>query len=279
MTAPMLSVLIPASNEAALIGGCLAAIAGSDPIGREAEVIVIANGCHDATAARARHGTAALAAAGWDLRVIELAQGSKVAALNRGDAAARGALRVYLDADVTVSAPLLVQLCDALDRPGPRYASGTLRITGRGVVARAYARLWARVPFMARGVPGCGIFAVNAAGRARWDRFPDIIADDLFARLQFAPAERVAVAARYDWPVSEGIGALVRVRRRQDDGVREIARDFPELLRNDAPHRLGAAGLARLALGDPTGFAAYATVALGVRLGRGSRRTGWSRGR
>ncbi len=52
---------------------------------------------------------------------------------------------------------------------------GQVAITAEGAVSRAYARLWARVPFMARGVPGCGLFALNAAGRARWGDWPAII--------------------------------------------------------------------------------------------------------
>lgn len=264
---PALSVILPASNEAALIGRCLSALLGSvwtHP--RPPEVIVIANGCRDDTAARARALIPGFAARGWPLRVIDRAEGGKLAALDAGDAVARGGVRVYLDADVTVDPALLTQLCDALSGPAPRYASGRLHITAKGAVSRAYARLWRRVPFMAQGVPGCGVFAVSAAGRARWGAFPDIISDDTFVRLCFAPQERVAVSAPYDWPIAEGFGALVRVRRRQDAGVAEIARRFPDLLRNEDKLPLSRRGLLALALRDPAGFAVYAGVALMVRL-------------
>ena len=30
------------------------------------------------------------------------------------------------------------------------------------------AAIWVRLPFMTDGVPGAGLFAVNASGRARW---------------------------------------------------------------------------------------------------------------
>src|SRR5690606_35650380 len=150
----------------------------------------------------------------------ELAQGGKPGALNAGDAAARGPMRAYLDADVTVSPPLLAQIVAVLVQAGPAYASGRVNITTRqSRVSRAYARIWRQVPFMRQGVPGCGFFAVNAVGRARWTEFPAIISDDTFVRLQFAPTERHLVQAGYDWPIAEGFGALVRVRRRQDAGV------------------------------------------------------------
>ena len=279
MTAPMpMHVLIPASNEAALIGGCLAALAASAPPPGPVAVTVIANGCHDDTAARARDAAPAFTARGWRLEVIERAEGSKTAALNAGEAELQGpSIRVYLDADVTMAAPLLAQLHAALDTERPLYASGRVRITGRGGVARAYARLWSQVPFMANGVPGCGLFAVNPAGRARWGAFPDLVSDDGFVRLSFAPEERIAVPGSYDWPVAESFGALVRVRRRQDAGMAQIARRHPEMLSREAKPALGARGAARLALRDPLGFAVYGAVALGVRLGPVPAE--WSRGR
>ena len=279
-----MQILIPASNEAALIDGCLSALlVALTPTGATSKqvpvgVTVIANGCRDATAAHARAFGVAFARKGWSLRVIELAQGSKIAALNAGEADLPSeAIRVYLDADVTVSPRLLGGLHAALDGPAPLYAGGRPRITGRGGVARAYARLWARLPFMTHGVPGCGVFAVNPAGRARWGRFPDLISDDGFVRLQFAPQERIAVPEPYDWPVAEGLAALVRVRGRQDAGMREIARLHPELLAREGKPPLGARGAARLALRDPLGFAVYGTVALGVRLRPAP--DSWSRGR
>ncbi|WP_425098191.1 glycosyltransferase [Tropicibacter sp. S64] len=272
------SVIVPASNEAALIGGCLSALLASDPVPAAVEVIVVANGCSDDTAARARGFAERFAAKGWHLVVLDLTEGGKLEALNAGDAAASGGIRVYLDADVTVSAALLGQIAAALEGPEPRYASGRVTITAKSAVSRAYARVWAKVPFMADCVPGCGLFAVNAAGRARWGAFPDIISDDTFVRLSFAPGERVGVPAAYEWPIAEGFQRLVRVRRRQDVGVDEIARLYPDLLDNDDKPAFGTGRKLGLALRDPLGFAVYSGVAVMVKLtkGQGSE---WSRGR
>ncbi len=75
----------------------------------------------------------------------------------------------------------------------------------------------------------------------------------------------------------EGFGALVRVRRRQDAGVRELAALFPGLPAREGKPRLGAGGLLALALRDPAGLAAYAAVALAVRLQPGG--SAFTRGR
>ncbi len=270
----MLSVIIPASNEEAYITACLTALFASTAPG---ECIVVANGCHDATAARAIALTPEAQAKGWALHVLNLPQGGKPGALNAGDAAASHTTRVYLDADVVVSPPLMGQLAAALAPHRALYATGTPRIpTPQSRVTRAYARFWQKLPFAQSNAPGYGLFATNAMGRVRWTTFPSLISDDTFIRLNFTPAERIQVPATYDWPMIEGFTALTRVRRRQDAGVRELATLHPHLMANEAKPRLSPAHLARLALTDPAGFTTYAAVTLATKL---TRQSGWTRGR
>jgi glycosyltransferase involved in cell wall biosynthesis len=274
------TVIVPAHQEERLIGACLDALLASGPV-EGVEVIVAANGCRDGTVAEARAREAAFAARGWSLQVLDLPEGGKPGALNAAEAVATFGARVFVDADVTVSPELLPLVARVLDRAGPVYASGRVRITGGtagGWVSRAYARMWARVPFMAQGVPGCGLFAVNAAGRARWGAFPAIIADDAFVRLHFAAAERVMVDASYDWPVAPGFGALLRVRRRQNRGVAEIAERFPALMANEDKGSAGPWSVVRMALADPVGFGVYGAVSVIVALVP-ARDAAWSRGR
>jgi glycosyltransferase involved in cell wall biosynthesis len=274
---PTLSVIVPAHNEAGLVGACLRALFASQSMTGGAEVIVVANGCTDATAAEARACTEAATTRGWHLTVLERAQGGKPGALSAGEAMARGRVLAYLDADVIVSPALCAELVQALDGDAAVYASGRVVLpTPETAFSRAYARFYRQVPFFHHGVPGCGLFAMNRAGRARWGQWPAIISDDTFARLHFAPAERIAVPAPYDWPIVEGFGALVRVRRRQDAGVAEIGRLYPALLANDDPRPSGPEWVMRATLRAPLGFVAYVAVALATRLRRGN---GWARGR
>lgn len=274
----VLSVIIPASNEAAWIGPCLQAVFASSPVPGGAEAVVVANGCRDDTAARARDMGGLAQARGWRLTVVERMEGGKPGALNAGDATAQGEFRAYLDADVHVTPSLMAQLVLALDSPAPRYATGRALIPrARSAFTRAYARFWQQLPFAATHSPGMGLFAVNAAGRSRWGAFPGIISDDTFVRLHFTPGERIQVTATYSWPMVEGFPALVRVRRRQDSGVAEIASRFPALMANEGKRRPGLGWLAGAALRDPLAFCAYAAVRTAVRLRRGD--GNWTRGR
>jgi len=276
----MLSVLIPANNEEAQIADCLLAVFASVGVayGSKPEVVVMANGCSDRTATIA-HGLIDEASAnGWNMQVLDIPEGGKLNALNLGDDVAGFDARIYLDADVIISPDLVAQVGMELDQAKPVYASGTLVVSEcRTWVSRAYRRIYLQVPFITLGVPGCGLFAVNAAGRKRWGQFPDIISDDTFVRLQFTGKERVAVPASYTWPIVEGFANLVKVRRRQDKGVAEIAQKFPNLLQNDDKLTLGLGRALKMALSDPIGFAVYVGVAIATRLNRNS--SDWSRGR
>jgi glycosyltransferase involved in cell wall biosynthesis len=79
-SSPWASVVIPAHNEERVIGRCLEVLqAGLRP--GELEVVVVANGCTDNTERVARSAVPAV-------RVVSLAEASKAAALNAGDAVA-----------------------------------------------------------------------------------------------------------------------------------------------------------------------------------------------
>ena len=272
------SIIIPASNEEAWISACLEAVLSSERVD-EAQVIVVANGCQDRTVAIAERYVRLAEAKQWEMVVIDLTIGNKLHALNVGDHRATGDVRVYLDADVQVSKRLIHQLERALDRETPAWASGTLQMAAASRISRAYGRFWSRVPFMAKSVPGAGLFAVNTAGRARWGEFPDIISDDTYVRLHFKPRERFGVPGTYVWPIAEGWRNLIKVRRRQNRGVNEIADRFPHLIKNDDKRPFARSQLMMTALSYPFSFLVYASVALMVRLTQENDQADWSRGR
>lgn len=278
---PALSLILPANNEEAHIGACLQAVLASDSLACDApvQIVVVPNGCSDATAQIARSYQAKANARGWQLDVIELDQGSKIAALNAGETTALAPAFVYLDADVIVGPALLAQTADALDADDARYVSGQVQLsTSPSFATRAYGAFYLHTPFMRQCAPGCGYFAMNNAGRTRWADWPAIISDDTFARLNFAPDERRQVSAPYEWPLVEGLRNLVRVRRRQNAGVEEIEQRFPDLLKNDAKTRFTPAAIMNAAVRHPIGFLIYGIVALVVKISP-ARNSEWKRGR
>ena len=279
----MISIIIPANNEEGYIGACLDHILDSAypvPANDPVQVIVVANGCIDATIAEAQAKAPKFVIKGWHFEVLDLAQGSKIAALNAGDQAARYDKIAYIDADITVSQDLIAQLAAALDCSVPIYASGHLQVPpAQSFISRFYARFWEKLPFIKKGVPGCGVYAVNAAGRARWGAFPEIISDDTFVRYHFAPHEMQGVPATFLWPITEGFANLVRVRRRQDEGLAEMHRLYPELSCRMAQTAPNSREKLRLFFRDPIGFAVYAAVSLSVRLPMFRNRGSWDRGR
>lgn len=186
MTRPRLSVILPAHDEAAVIERVLRGLlAGAD--GR-LEVIVVANGCRDATAALARAVDPAI-------QVIEIAEASKTAALNAGDDATALFPRVYVDADVEVDATTLLALAAVLDAELALVASPRLELDLREVNrwVRAYYDVWQLSAFRQSGHIGSGIYALSEYGRERFGRFPPLIGDDRFVQGLFASSERATL--------------------------------------------------------------------------------------
>ncbi len=278
----IISVIIPANNEAGYIGPCLQALARQTlncaSIGHF-EIIVAANACSDTTVAEAEAERAALEQSGWQFEVLNIEAPGKLNALNTAETAATGRVLVYLDADVICEPTMMSALIAALDVDHPLYASGQLIVApARSWVTRHFANTWQKLPFMTTNVQGAGLFAVNRYGRARWDRFPNIIADDGFVRLMFAPDERIKVKAVYYWPMVEGFVQLVRVRRRQDAGVRELSEKFPDLMRNESKPPMRLTDHWKLLIQAPLSYSVYVSVMLAVKFG-GRSISGWTRGR
>jgi glycosyltransferase involved in cell wall biosynthesis len=214
------SVVIPAHNEAGVIGRCLRTLLDGAPAGG-LEVVVAANGCTD--------DTAALARAVPGTTVVELAEAGKAGALTAGDAAATAFPRFFLDADLELTYPALVATARALTDRGALAASPRLTIdaTGCSRAVRAYYSIWQLMPYGRDSLAG-GVYALTAAGRARFGDFPDVIADDLFVRNLFAPAERVrADDATCVVRPPATLRDLVRVQTRARVGNGELREQAP----------------------------------------------------
>ncbi|SIN90790.1 glycosyltransferase family 2 protein [Agromyces cerinus] len=207
----MTSVVIAAHNEEHVIGACLDALLGRqgpEPIG----IVVSANGCTDRTAAAAtRPG----------VTVIDRAEAGKTAALNAADEVATGFPRIYLDADIVVppgGIAAILACFDASPRSLAVVPRRRLNTAGRPWPVRAYFSINERMSPFRNGLFGRGMIALSEQGRARFDVFPAVIADDLFVDSQFSDAEKaeaseIEVVVEAPFTTSDLLRRLVRVRR------------------------------------------------------------------
>jgi glycosyltransferase involved in cell wall biosynthesis len=215
MTEPRMSVIVPAHDEERVIGRLLERLV-ADSKG-ELDIVVVANGCHDATASVARGVDPAI-------RVLEIPAASKVAALNAGDAAARAVPRAYVDADIEIDGSTLLALGRELDEGPSLVASPALALDLRGSsrAVRAYYAVWELSEFRRSGHIGSGVYALSRAGRARFGPFPDVIGDDRFVRGLFAQSERATTSGRFTVRPPRTLTALVRRGGRIAAGDRQL---------------------------------------------------------
>ncbi|MFC8943428.1 glycosyltransferase, partial [Streptomyces griseoincarnatus] len=181
--APVASVVVPAHDEERTIGRLLDALCVAPGL---LEIVVACNGCTDGTAEVARR---------YPVTVLDLPEPSKLEALRAADEAAVEFPRVYLDADVEITAAGVARLAQAVARSGIHVA-GPRRVlprTGVSLLARWYYDVWEALPNVRSGLFGRGVLAMSAQGVRRVHGLPAVLADDLAFAEAFTPAERVVV--------------------------------------------------------------------------------------
>jgi glycosyltransferase involved in cell wall biosynthesis len=221
------SIVIPAYNEGSVIRRCLDELfVGLDP--SEVEVAVVCNGCSDDTAAQARD-------AGYAITVLDLPEPGKVGALRAGERAVTAMPRLFLDADVEISGETARRVLEAVDTDEPRAARPAVRYdTSRSswAVRRYYAARTA-LPGVMADLCAAGSYAFSGPARLRFDEFPDLIGDDLFAARMVAPHEIVVVDTE---PVvvhaPRSTRSLLRILKRVYRGNQELASKRPDLARD-----------------------------------------------
>jgi glycosyltransferase involved in cell wall biosynthesis len=186
---PPFSVIIPAHNEADVIGRCLTTLLADAPKDALPELIVAANGCTDRTVAIASE-LAPFAT------VLDLPPGSKVIAMNEANRLATVAPRFFLDADVRCSYNSLAATAEALRQPGVLAASPRLEmdVSRSDFWVRAYYKVWMTQPYVTDRLVGSGLFGLSAEGLERIGVIPPTFADDTWVRTRFSYDERRNVA-------------------------------------------------------------------------------------
>lgn len=224
----MISIVIPAYNEGAVIERCLQAMLADAKPG-ELEICVVCNGCKDDTAERARKFADRV-------KVVETSVGSKIGALNLGDDNVSGFPRFYIDADVQLSAQAIRDVAAMLGDDSPIMVAAPRAVVAyhdRPWLVRAFYKVWTSLPYFRENMIGSGVYAFSKKGRAKFDRFPDVIADDEWARLMVAPHERKATpGATFTIHPPRTIRGVLTINTRARAGAMELRKKYPALGEN-----------------------------------------------
>jgi glycosyltransferase involved in cell wall biosynthesis len=237
------SIIIPAHNEEAVIGRCLEGILECAREG-EFQVVVVCNGCTD--------NTASIADTYSDVQVVDIPVASKIQAIKRGDIESRYYPRIYLDADIQVSASSLRSLVKSLRDSEPRIgAPKALFDTSRSSFSvRAFYRVWSLHPYFDSGRVGSGVIGANRVAHSRIADFPNITADDEWVRVNFSASERVmATEGFFVVTAPNTLRDLIKIKTRSRRGTLELQSKFPELQHDNA---IGRMGLTKRILARPT---------------------------
>jgi len=222
------TIIIPAHNEEAVVARCIESIR-RDAKADSYQVILVANGCSDATGEVARQA--------WDrIDVIETDTASKSNALNLGDAKATSFPRIYMDADISLTPETISTVCSRMGETGALAAAPAMemRFLGTPWPVRAYYRVWQELAYVREGMIGVGVYALSEEGRRRFDQFPAIIADDGYVRRLFEPHERLCVEECRSIVTAPGsLWGLIKIKTRSRLGGYELTEKFPALLQNE----------------------------------------------
>jgi len=203
------SVIIPAHNEAATIGRNLRALREGTGVD-DLDVVVVCNGCTDATAEVARR-------ADPRARVIEIQQPSKAEAVRVGNTATDVFPRVHLDADIELNGAAVMRLLEPITHDHVMATAPRRDVPRDGCSrwVRWYYDVWESLPQVEQGLFGRGVVVLSEQAQARVTALPGMMSDDLAMSDSFSGEERRVV---------DGAVAVVHPPRTVRDLVRRRIR-------------------------------------------------------
>jgi len=239
------SIIIAAYNEASVIGDTLSQLC--TPAGLATyQIIVVCNGCSD--------GTDKVVLGSFpEVHCHTLAKASKANAIRYAEALEPGFPRLYLDADIKLSAENASALLSRSQQQGRAclmIPTSKVATSGCANTVKSFYRAWYNTAHVQQSGYGAGAYTLNQKARSRFQQWPDLIADDAFVRTHFSPDETL-VARDIDVSVKapKTLWSLIKVKSRsklgnlqlkayaQDHVNHTSSRDLKSDRRN--PHRPG----------------------------------------
>ena len=221
---PIASVIVPACNESAVVGNCLRALTRTMRPG-ELEIIVVCNGCTDHTADVARSVSP-------NITVIETDTPGKANALNLGDDHAQVFPRFYVDADVVMTTTSIRRATHAINTSEAEAVAprNELLLKDCSWAVRAFFLIWKQLPYYRNEPVGAGGYGVSRTGRARFDEFPNLLAEDDYVNFRIGRSQRIV--ARDAWfrtSPPKTLWALIKVRARHQRGRLQLRDRYPQV--------------------------------------------------
>jgi glycosyltransferase involved in cell wall biosynthesis len=217
------AIIIPAHNESAVIEHTLRVLLdGFAP--NEVAVVVAANGCTDDTVAKAR------AAASW-ITVLDMPVPGKTGAIRAAEAQLGPGPRIYLDADVAMSAGSAKAVFARLAAgAGGARPPALVDLEGASWLVCSFHRARGRLFSVQQEFSGGGSYGLSWETRQLFGAFPDVLGDDLFAArvVPAGKAEIIDAPPVVVHPPRDG-RSLTRVLARNVCGNRQLGVMFPDI--------------------------------------------------
>ncbi len=210
------SIIVPVYNEALLLETTIPNLLNGLP--ETAELIVICNGCSDASAPTARR------LVGTRGRVMDIPEKGKANAIRTAERTTKTFPRFFVDSDIMFKGSDFQPLINALQQPGTLIVSPLAHFDTNDCTwaARAISRTWVSLPY--GGSEGIhGVIGVSEECRKLWGELPDTMADDSYMSSQ-VPADKrrvvneVALTSR----APRDFWTYVRVRSRWIRGDKQL---------------------------------------------------------
>lgn len=222
----MISIIIPVYNEETVLARCIDNIL-KDAQPDEFEIILVCNGCIDNSQQVAE-------SYGDKVKVFVSEPASKTIALNKGDEMAHYFPRFYLDADILITADSIRAVAALLNQEqilasAPKVNFDTSKAS---FLVKQFYKVWQLNPYF-NNMIGSGIYAISEQGRKKFDKFPFIINDDEFLRLQFTHSEIKTAESTFKVTTPSNLDTLIKIKTRVRLGSYELRNKYPDLVNND----------------------------------------------
>lgn len=217
------SIIIPAHNEKLCISPLLAELSSIPQRLNNVEVIVVCNGCTDGSVEFIRECFP-------EIKVLETSIASKVNALNLGDQHAQYFPRVYVDADVMISAENILRLCETLQDSAVLAASPSIRFNTEN--ASCWVKAYYKSAFWSDYNQFdllSNVIVLSEQAHRKLGKFPEVMADDEYLRSLFSPSERtISSSATYEFFTPRTVLGLIKILTRARLGNLYLQRFFQQ---------------------------------------------------